>query len=237
MALLKSVDNVPGINYYDYRENDYYNKYAYRVRFKLPCVRYTWSCKTPVELDKKLTTKTYGVQKKDRTVFVDNLPTLREFVTFRNMVKKDKTGMIRIEFNTVAIFSNDLQLLKSVESIDPSLSYDYTQVQKSDYAGIKHFVNEPTHKYRIYLKGKRLTDDFPGELKDLIDRLDGLYPSGALKEWLLDAHYRVGQWQYRYANPGHFIDYDDESTLSYLMLVHGDVFGKRFKLEKRPDTV
>jgi hypothetical protein len=238
MALLKSIDNVPGINYYEYRDNDYYNKYSFRVRVKLPCVRYTWSCKTPEDLDKKLTTKSYGsVRKTDRATYNDYLPTLKEFVKYRNQVKTDKTAMIRIEADTVAIFSNDLSLLKSVEQIDPSLSYDYTEVQKSDYAGVKHFVNEPKHKYRIYLKGKRLTDNFPKELKELLDRMEGLYPSNALTQWLSDAHYRVGHWQYRYANPGHFIDYDDESTLSYLMLLYGEIFGKRYKLEKRPDTI
>jgi hypothetical protein len=238
MALLKSIDNVPGIDYYEYRDNDYYNKYSFRVRVKLPCVRYTWSCKTPEDLDEKLTTKSYGsVRKVDRATYSDHLPTLKEFVKYRNQVKTDKTAMIRIEADTIAIFSNDLALLKSIEQIDPSLSYDYTEVQKSDYAGVKHFVNDPTHKYRIYLKGKRLTDDFPKELKELLDRMEGLYPSNALTKWLSDAHYRVGHWQYRYANPGHFIDYDDESTLSYLMLMHGEIFGKRYKLEKRPDTI
>ena len=33
----------------------------------------------------------------------------------------------------------------------------------------------------------------------------------------------------------HYIDYDDEATLSYLSLMHDGVFGKRYKLEKRPD--
>jgi len=238
MALLKSVDNVPGIDYYDYRDSDYYNKYSYRARFKLPCVRYTWSVKTPEELDEKLTTKSYGsVRKTDRATYTDYLPTLKAFVEFRNQVKTDKTAMIRIEYDTVAVFSNDLQLLKSVEAIDPSLKYDYTEAQKSDYAGIKHFVHEPKHKYRIYLKGKRLTDEFPKELKELLDRMEGLHPSGALMEWLKDAHHRVGHWSYRYGNPSHFIDYDDESTLSYLMLLYGGIFGKRYKLEKRPDTI
>lgn len=238
MSLLKPVDNVPGINFYDYRDSDYYSKYSYRARFKLPCVRYTWSCKTPEELDEKLTKKSYGsVRKADRAIYTDNLPTLKEFVEFRNQVKKDKTAMIRIESDTVAIFSNDLALLKSIEKIDPSLSYDYTETQKSDYAGIKHFVNEPKHKYRVYFKGKRLSDKFPSELRDLLERMTTLYPSGALEEWLKDAHQYVGHWRYRYGNPSHFIDYDDESTLSYLMLLHGEIFGKRYKLEKRPDTV
>jgi hypothetical protein len=241
MALLKSIDNVPGIDYYEYRDQDYYGKYVYRVRVKLPCVRYTWAVKTPDELDEKLNPKKkayYGsVRKGDRQDFTDNLPALKAFVEYRNKMKSDKSGMIRIEAQTIAVFSNDLQLLKEIEQIDPSLSYDYTESQRSDYAGIKHFVNEPKHKYRIYLKSKRIPDTFAPDLKDLLERMTNLYASNALELWLQDAHQQASHWRYRYANPSHFIDYDDESTLSYLMLMHGDYFGKRYKLEKRPDTV
>jgi hypothetical protein len=240
MALLKSIDNVPGIDYYDYRDQDYYGKYVYRVRVKLPCVRYTWSVKTPEELDDKLKSKknTYGsVRKHDRIAFTDNLPALKEFVTYRNKLKESKLGMIRIESDTVAIFSNDLALLKEIEQIDPSLSYDYTECQKSDYAGIKQFVNEPKHKFRIYLKSKRISDTFPTELRELLERMTTLHPSNSLDIWLKDAHQSRGHWKYRYSSPSHFIDYDDESTLSYLMLLHGGIFGKRYKLEKRPDNV
>jgi hypothetical protein len=54
MALLKSVDNVPGINFYEYRDREFYNKYDYRMRVKIPCVKYTWYCKKPEDLDTKL---------------------------------------------------------------------------------------------------------------------------------------------------------------------------------------
>jgi hypothetical protein len=238
MALLKSVDDVPGIDFYEYRDTDYYNKYTYRVRIQLPCVRYTWQCKVPEDLDLKLRLKGPGrLRAVDKIAFSDNLPALKEFVTFRNKLKKAKTGQIRIEYNTAAIFSNDLQLLKSIEQIDPILSYDYTEVKKSDFVGVKHFTKQPKHKYRIYLKGKRISDDFPSEFKDLLERMTTLYPSESLIWWLKDAHQSRGHWRYRYANPTHFIDYDDESTLSYLMLLYGEIFGKRYKLEKRPDPV
>ena len=34
-----------------------------------------------------------------------------------------------------------------------------------------------------------------------------------------------------------FIDYDDESTISYLALIYGDMLGKRYKLEQRPEAI
>ena len=47
----------------------------------------------------------------------------------------------------------------------------------------------------------------------------------------------IFSWKYRYTNANHFIEYDDESTLSYLALMHGEILGKRYKLEKRPEPI
>jgi hypothetical protein len=66
-----------------------------------------------------------------------------------------------------------------------------------------------------------------------------LYPCNSLKYWLTGAGLNGNKytWRYRFTNPIHFIDYDDESVLSYLALIYGDMLGKRYKLEKRPDPV
>ena len=131
-----------------------------------------------------------------------------------------------------------MSVLQGLESIIGSqYSYDYTQVQTSQYAGVKHFVGEPKHKYRVYLRSKRVEDNFHIELKSTLDRQNKLYPSNALKDWLKHDPKRWGIWSFRYLSSAHFIDYDDESTLSYLALMHGEVLGKKYKLEKRPDIV
>ena len=44
-------------------------------------------------------------------------------------------------------------------------------------------------------------------------------------------------WRYRFSSSTHFIDYDDESILSYIALMHGDMLGKRYKLEKLPEDI
>ena len=82
MGLLKSVDNVPGIDFYEYRECDYYNKYEYRVRFRMPGARYTWYCKKPEDLDERLNKKGFGsIQKKDKQEVVDNADAIKAFKT------------------------------------------------------------------------------------------------------------------------------------------------------------
>ena len=241
MGLLKSVDNVPGIDYYEYRDEDYYNKYAFRVRFKLPGARYTWYCKTPEDLDKRLGSKQQysNIRSEDRKDVIANQQAIKNFIAWRNLKRKEKTATIRVEHNTVAVFSNDLQMLKDLEKIDPTLEYDYTEVQKAEYSGTKLFVKEPKHKFRIYLKSRRVTNDFAKDLLDLINRTPTLYPSDALKIWL-KASVRLGSqsnWRYKYCSSSYSINYNDESTLSYLALMHGDMLGKRYKLEKRPDPI
>lgn len=243
MALLKSVKDVPGIDYYDFRDELYYNKYQYRARFKLEGVRYTWYSKTPEELEKRINTKKpsyYGIRKEDRQAVTDNLETIKQFIVWRNERKIDKTAIIRVEFNTVGIFSNDLSLLKSLESLGNGLEVDYAQVQTSKFVGVKAFMKEPKHKYRVYLKSKVIEGSLIIDLYDLIQRTPGLYPSESLKYWLKgakDPKRFSYSWRYRHTSATHFIDYDDESTLSYLALMHGEYLGKRYKLEKRPDPI
>ena len=239
MGLLKSVDNVPGINFYDFRDDDYYNKYTYRVRFRLLGVRYTWYSNSVEEFMTRYnaTTGWKVINKKDKPDVTKNIETIKSFIEWRNLRRKEKSATIRIERDTVSIFCNDLSLLKTIETIDPTLAYDYTEVQKSQFAGVKQFVNKPNHSYRIYLKSKIVPQNFCQELSGLLGRSKNLHPSNALKIWLTGYSAYSGGWRYRYTNASHFIDYDDESTLSYLALMHGEMFGKRYKLEKRPEPV
>lgn len=240
MGLLKSVTNVSGIHFYEYRDSQYYNKFEYRLRVKIPCVRYTWWCRKPEDLDTKLkgSSKTYGtIRKEDRQTVLDNLDGLKAIISLQKD-KKAKNISIRIESSTVAVFSNDLDVLQTVEQVLGSKYLcDYTQVQTSQYAGIKHFVNEPKYKYRVYLRSRRVDDEFPKKFKEMIDRQPNLHPSPALTYWLVADRYGLGAWRNRWSSSSYFIDYDDESTLSYLGLMYGDMLGKKYKLEKRPDNI
>lgn len=244
MGLLKSVDSVPGIDFYEYRDDDYYGKYQYRARFKLSCVRYTWTCKDPEELEKRIKLKGgyFSIPAKDRAEILQMKQVLKDFITFRNNIKKSKKGTIRVEYGSVSVFSNDLTELHNIKTLFPTLVIDYTEVQKAQYAGIKHFVNEPKHKFRVYLKSKRVSETFAKDLYDLIKRTKTIHPSAALETWLIEASDKdnlVGwrTWSVGFSSSSYFMDYDDESTLSYLALMHDGMLGKRYKLEKRPVTV
>lgn len=241
MGLLKLVDNVPGIDYYEYRDNQYYNKYEYRMRVEIPCVRYTWWCKTEDDLVAKIAgkVKKYGsIKKEDHTNVVVHQDALKIVIRLQQDRKKSKDLGLRIEGKTVALFSNDLSKLQDVASQFGSMyTTDYTQVQTSQYAGVKHFVDEPEYKYRVYMRTKRVEPEFAKDMLALIERSPDLEPSNAFLNWLKNASINTYGWRYRFCSSSYSINYNDESTLSYLALMHGDFLGKKYKLEKRPDPV
>ena len=242
MGLLKSVKDVLGIDFYEYRDSDYYNKYEYRARFNLVGVRYTWYIKSNIQelidrLDAPAVGLSYNRISYERDDVRANISKLEKFIHWRNDVKKKKTSSIRIESNTVAVFSNDLSELHDIVNHIPGIEIDYTHVQKSAFIGVKHFVRSPKYKFRVYLKSKRVEGPFAVDLHEMFKKNTQIHPSPALKHWANGSALPGTQhsWRYRYSNASHFMDYDNESVLSYLALLYGDMLGKRYKLEKRPD--
>jgi hypothetical protein len=240
MGLLKLADDNSDVDFYEYRDQHYYNKYEYRARFNLVGVRYTWYIKSDIqELVERLEAPvtSYHRLAYERDEVRENLAILASFLKWRNDLKEKKNSTIRIEHNTVGVFSNDLQELKNITTSIPGIEVDYTQAQISNYIGIKHFMRKPKHKFRIYLKSRRVEGTFAEDLHTMFKKNKSLYPSPALKHWAKGSKGNQSSWRYRFSNASHFIDYDDESVLSYLALLHGDMLGKRYKLEKRPDPV
>jgi hypothetical protein len=240
MALLRSVKDIPGVDFVEYRDSDYYNKYEYRARFCLVGVRYTWYIKDNIQelIDRlNLPPTHYHRLAYDRDAVKENLPKLEAFVKLRNELKKKKTVTIRVEHNTVAVFSNDLQELHDIENAIPGIELDYTKVEKSSFIGVKHFARQPKHNYRVYLKSKRVEGSFAEDLHNLFKKNKKLYPCPSLKLWANGSKGNQNSWRYRFSSATHFIDYDDESVLSYLALLYGNMLGKRYKLEKRPDPI
>jgi hypothetical protein len=241
MGLLKSVDNVPGIDCYEYRDILYYNKYEYKLRFDVFGARFVYFCKDEDDIIVRLsaTPKGYGRVLDDHTrkEATKNIPALVAICKYyHNKRKKSNKFTIRIEHNTIGFYSNELSVLQDIEAkIGSKYKLDYTQAITSQYAGTKQFVNEPKHKFRVYLKSKRVKDGFKKEFTEFLSRNPKLYPSNNLFHWAKGGS--VGFYNENYSKATHYIEYDDESMLSYLALMYGDMLGRKYKLEKRPDTI
>ncbi len=242
MGLLRSAENVPNIDYYEYKENNYYSKYRYRAKFTIDGLSFTNYAKTPGELIKRLNESGYRKVRVDiKAVVMDKITELNNFIDWRNANKNPGLITFRLEQDTMSVYSNDLDLLVTLKDLG-LVSVKITEVQLEQFAGTKYYVNEPKHKYRIYLRSAYIKDtNFVQELHDTIKRTKELVPSNALKDWLKEYIKRPiasqNSWRYRWVSSAFSIDYDSESTLSYLMLMYGHMLGKRYKLEKRPIPV
>jgi hypothetical protein len=172
-----------------------------------------------------------------------DLDAMDRYFLWRNKhVKADKEAMIRVEGNTAGIFSNDLDLLKTLEKIQKDCVLDYTEVDQAIPQGTKYYVEQPPHNYRVYLKSKAVDNKTKENLIKFIDRYKGtdtvIVPSGALNLWLHPTkNSQVWRWNMNYMSSHYFIDFDDDSTNSLFSLMFGELIYRRFKLEKRPEIV
>ncbi len=231
MGLLKSVDNVPGIDYQEYRDTDYWGKFKYRARLVIPVSRTLYHVRTITEWKSRVTSraKYSRLSEQEQKLALSKEKLVENFLSFKENLKEGKAGSIRIEGDTIAIFSNDLALLQNIKSWDTYVPVDFTEVVLGQYAGVKYFAREPKKKFRVYFRSKRVESITFTQLKELLDRQQSLIPSKGLSKWL-NGHTK---YRYKYISASYFIDYDDESMLSYLALCHGDILGKKYKLEKR----
>ena len=241
MALLRSVNNVPNIDYYEYRENNFYNKYRYRAKLTIDGLSYTRYVSTTTALLTRLTgPNRTKIREHTLNQVMANITELNNYINWRNTHTKSKSVTCRLEMNTVSIYSNDLDLLLTLKDLG-LVTVNITEAQLEKFAGTKYYVNKPKHNYRIYLRGVYFDDkNFVKDLYNTIKISKELVPSKALKEWLdryISGPTLVTSWKYSRTDGNHSIDYDNESTLSYLLLMYGHMLGKRYKLEKRPEPV
>lgn len=227
MESLKSTESI--INKYEERDHYYYNKFKYRAKFNLKGIRASIYCNDKIDLPNLLDSGPRSRFFKDWSDV--NIKPISNWIDWRNLHKPTKMMAYRIEGNSISVFSNDLALLKSLKTLGKEVSIEYTEVKNVlTYVGTKTFIREPKHKFRIHLKSIKVDNSVLDNLRSMITNNTSLYPSQAFEYWL---SIKPRTWKHRYTNAAHFIDYDDESMLSYLLLVHGNIFGKKYKLEKR----
>ena len=239
MALLKSATNSPGVDLQEYRDELYYSQYQYRCRITIPHFRRA-QYYSPDEFEQMVlgnSKKFIRLKQDERDTLAQHLPSIKKVLQYRIDSKKNKASKVRGEYDTISIFSNDLQSLHDNFDNLTDACVDFTEVITTGYSGVKTFANEPKHKYRIYFKSKRIPEDFKDGLKKILTTNTQLRPSPALKMWLDQKEDSQWYWNFRYMSSSYFIDYNDESYLSYLALMYDGMLGRKYKLEKRADIV
>lgn len=229
-----------GIEFIDQRSSLYYNKFQYRARFYCNGIYLVWFCNKIEDLNKRYKNRAARF----KNVSYENIKNFFNWKLENEKRDKESRATIRMENDTVSVFSNDLNYLKTLEGLGSLV--DYTEVDNSIPEGIKYFKNEPKHKYRVHLKSKRVKDDFAIKLAQWIDKYKGtstvISPSNALDDWLNLARQQhknsgvlLNNWRLMWTSGHYFIDYNEESTLTLFMLMFDGIAYKKFKLLKHPD--
>lgn len=210
------------------RDKLFFNKYKYRATCQLLGVRFTYYCTTVKDFQKKIEKRRqdpwhYGKQYSNDDL---DLNAIEFFIKWRNTYKKD--SIIRIEYDTFAVFSNDLELLKTLEEIGSDIQYTEANVIAP---GVKFFKNKPKHDYRIYLKGIRLDSDKVDQICSFVENYktrDSVKISSALVHAVSNGRINSNRWMHN----SYYIDYNEESMLTLLRLVFpGILSSKIYKLE------
>lgn len=216
--LLKSED----------KQNLYYNEYRYKVSVQAPNLNRIQWCRTYAEFLTKLEEAKDSVFINRRTANMTpaQLVLVENIIEYRNKVKKKFDITTRQEFDSLAFYSNDLELLKEVWRFSPYSVITEVHVMPP---GVITFAREPKHRYRVYLKGDKIERELRDDLIEYLGRTRDAYPCNALEAWLKRDH----RFSYLYSNDKHFIDYDEPSTLTMMHLIIPKLVGKSYKLERK----
>jgi len=179
---------------------------------------------------------------------LSNLPQVEQFIGWHCHVKRLKESgidcVIRIQNNSVSLFSNDLSVIKTMSMLEDSdtiVCYAQCEQPESQSSGAMdltypvHVMKNPQHRYRVYLRSQSITHEERKEFVKFIENIpNGMYPSRGLRDWA-KPHVGVngGYWNWRqHTIPKAFIDYDVDHVLVHLQLMWSRYLGESFLLEK-----
>lgn len=216
MALLKLVKDDPNIQYREYRDKLYFRKYKF-----------------------KLTVKVNDYHKANRRRKSTIGPASKGEIISHWYTPKHKLGTAgrRVEGHgtqrTISLYSNNLKSLVSLCG-DLNIYPSITEAIAHSTPGVKYFQRKPKYEYRVYLKEGRYSSQDVSALQTYVGNDLNLIPSPSLQRrfWFDEV---LARRPTLYLSGSYYIDYNDEARLSYMSLVFGEMIGKHYKLEKRPE--
>lgn len=219
------------------RSKLFFNKFKYKASLHITGAAYTYYTNDIdmfIERMEKLrdnNTKRFGVRYIDDSwkEFWEevNIDKISKFITWRNIVNKEKC-MYRIQGDYVSFFSNDLDLLETLKSIDSKLTL--VEVQTFDVPDTMFFKKEPKFKRRTYFRSKRMPKDF----SDNVRSLQSMYPGLNFSKAIFTSLFHNNWHPFRYMHGSYFVEYNDEQMLTILSMWFPDMLGKTYTLAKEP---
>jgi hypothetical protein len=141
--------------------------------------------------------------------------------------------IVTTSFDKITVFCNEQKVIKQIEQ----LGCENTRVTEALVTvpkGIKYFVKQPKFSRRVYLRSKRVDDEFRETLTEFLKNNTEIYPSNALKLWL-NIQQTARPWHRYYLSDGHYLEFNNDGFYTLLILFMGDKYlGKYYELLKRP---
>lgn len=237
MELLKSTPKLVD------RNSLYYNKFKYKARLRAKYLNYMYYANTIDDYRKKI-----EKVKNERLYYLGNRPyhdmgvynyytsdmknidyaIIEKLIDFRNSCRSNKDIVIRLEYAAMDIYTNDISLLNKYYDISPN-TIVFSEAIGNFTDDVMFFSKEPKFKYRVYLKSKRMPDNFKHDFLKFVTTHPSVNPCNALVNHLTSN----SMWRHAIPHDGLYLEYDDESTITLICLMFPGVAGKTYKLEKR----
>jgi hypothetical protein len=210
------------------RNKLFYDKYQYKVLVDLPGARYLKWKQNFDKFIKQLTERGYLDEHDCNDVVL--LDFYKKVMDFYDEFKSNKEVTF-LHDGILGVYTSNVDIIQKILKIDPTMKvYEaVTPPQK-----IMYFAKEPKYKYRVYLKSTRATESLIKSLDDFCKTYDnkGVYLSKGLVSFIYTSNWRKRFSSYIHS--GFFIDFNDNSMLTFMHLIMGECLGKTYKLEKRP---
>jgi len=217
------------------RTSPYFGKYMYRAQCRVMGACYTYYTNNIDQFVEKLertkaNKNSYRISilnsRFEETYDHIDLEQIKKFYEWKNSKDNDRF-MYRVQGNMVSFFSNDIELLKTLDVLDSNTKYSMAKVEQTD---VLYFKTDPKYKYRTFFKGRKMPTDF----QDNVENLQKMYGDKLhFSPGMVRMINKYSRSPYRYMHTSYYIDYDDEGMRTILALWFGDLLAKTFSCKKQ----
>lgn len=220
------------------RNSLFFGKYQYRSSFTLVGAYYANRNNTVEAMKEYIKERDQDFQEfgkkwgRHNLLLSDYINVYSKFIRWRE--KNKEKIMVRTHGDDVSIFTNDVKVIESLSKLDTEITPTTTEVNLECEPNVL-LRKDPKHNYRVYLKSRRIKDEFHKELADFFNqRKQSIFPCRSLLAWA--NKHSSQKWYLNWSQSSHFMEFDDESMITLVKLFFGDIIGKSYKIEKRPES-
>lgn len=226
----------------------YYNKYQYKLSVKMPLIQYFREVDSTEKYERRLDDQLSiwsginvqpRVQKPIRELLgntgYDSIEKFEIITNFRERQRILKNTKILVKFDTLDIYSTELDILEDLICKLKKFSVDYKiffvdQIENYDREIV--YLKNPQHSTRVYFKIVRLTYN---EAKDLHDFFvqNEFRMSPSLDKSLLSSYSLYYGIKKNLILEHFFVDFSNEQLLTLMSLKYPKLIRKVCKIQKR----